>query len=139
MPLHGIGQTPIKTGAYRTFVLSKLGDDGLLPFLHDENLFPTKSEQQSRDQAHTNAGILHIRLVSATVTGSASASIFSAKNLTTCDSGHATVHPNLAVGLLIWDSDHLDHPSAAMADVHHRHDYHRSICHHLAPSEDHSD
>jgi hypothetical protein len=52
----------------------------LLPFLHDEKTRSQPNQNSNpRDQAHTNAGILHIRLVSATVTGPASASILSTK------------------------------------------------------------
>jgi hypothetical protein len=66
MPLNRVRQTPIKAGAYRRSVFTKLGDHCLLTFLHNEKAGSQPDQQyNANNQANTNPGALQVRLKTA--------------------------------------------------------------------------
>ena len=68
--LNWIRQTPVEAGADRGAVFSELGNDGLLPFLDNEEAGAQPDQQHDTgNQADADAGTFHVRLK--TTTGAA--------------------------------------------------------------------
>ncbi len=65
VPLDGVRQAPVEAGVDRGLVLAELGDDGLLPFLDDEEAGAQPDQHGHRgDQADAHASVLHVGLES---------------------------------------------------------------------------
>ena len=66
MALNGVRQAPVETRTHGALVLAKLGDDGLLAFLDDEEACAHPDHKHNaRNQADTDPGTLHVWLKAA--------------------------------------------------------------------------